>query len=382
MDEFATVKLYHEDGAILWKSFDGGADFRDDRAWAVAVGPDDHPVVTGVSINADETASFLTIKYDKDSGDEIWRRRVNGAVNDQSRSGWIGCDAAGNVVMANRTWRPGVSYDVVLQKYAAADGDSIWGQQYDGPSHTADDLRAMILDPLGNPLVAGISAGDYMALKFDGASGDLIWRGSYDGPPGGYDLANCVAVGPAGNVLVSGFSTGDAVDWDVATVAFDPDSGTVEWSLRFDGDDQMTDEGRVLAIGPDGDVFVAGYSYALVTGMDLLAIRYRSGAVAVAGPQPAPVPSVCQTIYPNPFGPTARVSISAPVALDAARLLVYDAQGRRVRTLPLGALPRGDTSIVWDGLGEGNRPLPNGVYFVRLAHRSGDGQVTKAILAR
>ena len=47
-------------------------------------------------------------------------------------------------------------------------------------------------------------------------------------------------------------------------------------------------------------------------------------------------------------------------------LAVYDAGGRRVRTLESGTLARGAHVPRWDGLDDAGRPSPEGIYFARL----------------
>jgi hypothetical protein len=74
--------------------------------------------------------------------------------------------------------------------------------------------------------------------------------------------------------------------------------------------------------------------------------------------------------YPNPFNPVTTIPFSLAregrVTLD-----VYDALGRRVRTLFDGARPAGPQDMVWDGRDDDGRAVSSGVYFVRL---DADGQ--------
>jgi hypothetical protein len=50
-----------------------------------------------------------------------------------------------------------------------------------------------------------------------------------------------------------------------------------------------------------------------------------------------------------------------------ATLVVYDVQGRRIRTLIDGrALPPGEYEVRWDGRGDAGERVPAGVYFYRL----------------
>lgn len=56
-----------------------------------------------------------------------------------------------------------------------------------------------------------------------------------------------------------------------------------------------------------------------------------------------------------------RNAAAGPVRLD-----VYDASGRRVRALHDGWLSSGESTIEWDGRGDGAADVPAGVYYVRL----------------
>jgi hypothetical protein len=70
---------------------------------------------------------------------------------------------------------------------------------------------------------------------------------------------------------------------------------------------------------------------------------------------------------PNPSRSAARFEVflrGASLEVDAA---LFDAQGRRVRTLHRGALPRGTTQLAWDGRDDDGRALGAGLYFARVA---------------
>jgi len=83
---------------------------------------------------------------------------------------------------------------------------------------------------------------------------------------------------------------------------------------------------------------------------------------------------------PNPFNPSTTIVVSLPEKA-AARLLVYDARGRAVRTLLAREIPAGITTIEWDGTDDGGAPLPSGTYFSRIETRDG-ARTVKLILVR
>ncbi len=68
---------------------------------------------------------------------------------------------------------------------------------------------------------------------------------------------------------------------------------------------------------------------------------------------------------PNPFNPQATLSFSL-AREGRARLTVFDAMGRRVRSLADHVFPAGVRSLHWNGLDDNGRVLPSGIYWVRL----------------
>jgi parallel beta-helix repeat protein len=76
---------------------------------------------------------------------------------------------------------------------------------------------------------------------------------------------------------------------------------------------------------------------------------------------------------PNPFNPRTRLRFTlgeaAPVLVE-----VFDARGRRLRTLRLGVLEAGSHEVLFDGVGDRGQALPSGLYLYRV--RAGDAQST------
>ncbi len=68
---------------------------------------------------------------------------------------------------------------------------------------------------------------------------------------------------------------------------------------------------------------------------------------------------------PNPF--TSGTSIAFSIARSGpVRLAIYDAAGRRIRTLIDEVRPAGPHTALWDGRQDSGSPAPAGVYFYRL----------------
>jgi hypothetical protein len=380
--QIITMKLRAGDGEILWTKYIGGAAGLDDIAWDVAVGPDDNPVITGYIVEEGEVAHYITRKLLNLDGRTLWDRVEPGALyNIEVRSGWLNIVDGGDVVVAHRTFGAN-GYDVVLKRYAAGDGATVWDVVYDGPTHGGDDVRAACLDSQGNLLVAGVQDVqwnyNFMALKFDTADGSLIWEAGYDGPPGWYDVANCVAEGPTGSVVVSGLSDGSGTGWDWATVAFDGADGSQLWVQRYDGPASQSDEAQAILATDNGDVYVTGYGYGEGTAKDLVTIRYQ---VQTSSPAvDLPLRTITARAWPNPFNPRVSIAFELPRAGHTA-VAVFDTRGRRVATLVEEELGTGSHTTVWDGRHTDGRAAAAGTYLVRV--QSGNLQsVQKVVLAK
>jgi hypothetical protein len=82
------------------------------------------------------------------------------------------------------------------------------------------------------------------------------------------------------------------------------------------------------------------------------------------GPDTRFAPSL-SVARPNPFNPSTTIGYTLPRGGDT-ELVVYDIEGRRVRTLVKGFVPAGDHGVVWDGRDDAGNRVASGVYLYRL----------------
>jgi len=123
----------------------------------------------------------------------------------------------------------------------------------------------------------------------------------------------------------------------------------------------------VTAVSDDGSVMTA-------LAQELYApFSYRTLIIRNETVSGVPVPDARMAIganYPNPFNPMTRI----PVTMDRdgfMRLEVFDAAGRRVRTLHSGQLTGGDHEFRWDGKTEQGQSAATGVYMARISDDNG-----------
>ncbi|MBD3162076.1 MAG: PQQ-binding-like beta-propeller repeat protein [Candidatus Latescibacteria bacterium] len=355
---------------MVWSHRIGGTGALEDRAWDVVVDAASDPIVTGVVLNGDGTADFLTFKLDGADGDEIWTRSLPGAeTNLDARTQWLALCDDGDVVLGTKIWSSGTSYDVVLHRFDAADGGMVFHVEHGAEGPVADNPRWMTRDEAGDLLVAGVRDGDFMVLKVAGTDGRLLWDSVYDGPPGWYDAANTVIEGPFGTVVAGGFRTGAETSWDAAIVGFDPDDGSILWDRAFDAGSAQADEIAVLTGGGE-DLYAVGYGYSPSTDSDLLSLRYRLEGAAAVTESRQRAPGAALSIGPNPMRGETRIALAETVR-GPVRLSVFDVDGRRVLSRTPIRPTGGARSIRWDGRDGDGRALPPGAYFVRIQHREG-----------
>lgn len=78
-----------------------------------------------------------------------------------------------------------------------------------------------------------------------------------------------------------------------------------------------------------------------------------------------PAAMVLHQNAPNPFNPTTSIQFSLGSAGDA-RLVIFDARGRLVRTLLAGPQSAGTHQVIWNGMDDGGNGAASGAYYYRL----------------
>jgi hypothetical protein len=211
------------------------------------------------------------------SGALTWNTFLGGSGGDSGNS--VAVDANGNVYVAGyspATWGSPVrafsDYDAFAAKLDSS-GALTWNTFLGGS--WGDVGYSVAVDANENVYVAGYSAAtwgspvrafsdaDAFAAKLD-ANGNLAWNTFLGGSEG--DVGNSVAVDANGNVYVAGNS--DAT-WGSPVRAFSgydafaaklTSSGALAWNTFLGGSDG--DYGNSVAVDANGNVYVAGYSYA------------------------------------------------------------------------------------------------------------------------
>ena len=200
---------------------------------------------------------------------------------------------------------------------------------------------------------------------------------AYPDPADGY--GSLVVEGAAGVELELSF---DPTQQSVAFVT--ADHGFVDWSLKEPGLLHIVwadAQAGTVHIDPG---FFAGngkekYSLVAVRPFDETGQEISRGSCVATQTTPVRITRL-NPVHPNPFNPRTTISFDLAKA-GAVHVEVYDARGRRLRSLFEGQLTAGPHELHWDGRDENGNALASGVYRVLLSTASGT-QSRAAVLVK
>lgn len=265
--------------APIWIFQHNGPENADDRAMAIAVGNDHHPVVTGSQLSPGLGSGgfdYLTVKIDRATAQEMWSAGYNDPDDELDVATCIAVDSNSDIVVSGYSSLYGGggvnTNDILTLKYAASGPQPygtphLWSDQYNGPA--GDDDRSSSIDTAtdnsGNIVVVGYGRNalyndDLYVVKY-ATDGSRLWAATpYDN--GGNDYPGDVVFDAAGDILVSG-TTWKNGSYDLFLAKYAAATGQILWVMEYDHaglNDGLND----LDVDPAGNVYVTGF----VTGGD------------------------------------------------------------------------------------------------------------------
>jgi hypothetical protein len=184
----------------------------------------------------------------------------------------------------------------------------------------------------GGLVEMSVDGGPFVQIEPDGGYPYTIRAGSVPGPF------------PEDTPVFSGSSDWQQERFDVSTV-----SGTVVFRFRFGSDGADTREGWHI---------------------DDVEIRGLGSSSDAPGVEQAVMRMSLSPSQPNPSAGSSRVLLAMP-EMGSAKLEVFDANGRLVRTLVSGELSAGQHVVTWAGRDDGGRLVSSGLYYYRLSTEQG-----------
>ena len=426
--DIATVK-YNSAGVQQWAVRYNGAGNAFDEGTKVSVDASGNVYVFGHATSAATGIDLVTIKYNS-AGVQQWLTTYNGTNNSEEVSASMSIDASGNIYVLGKTRVDVFSTAFVTIKYNNS-GVQQWAKIYAGPGNSEDTPTSLVLDAAGNVYSAGTTYGagpqmDYTVVKYNNA-GDQQWVARYNGPENLGDQATAVAVDASGNVYVTGFSESATTMNDIVTIKYNS-AGAQQWLQRYNGADNLSDNGNAIAVDASGNVYITGYTVSTASSSDYLTIRYNSAGVqqwlqkyngaenmsdaansilvdntnnvyitgssssaatqddivTIKYAQSVGITSISSTIpdgfklsqnYPNPFNPTTKIKFD--VAKESfVSLKIYNSLGNEVAVLANNKLAVGTYETDWNAAS-----FPSGIYYARI-NAGGFTDVKKMMLVK
>jgi len=300
----------------------------------------------------------------------------------------IAADAAGGAIITWTDPRGGFT-DIYAQRVNSAgaaqwtaDGVAVCAatNSQNDPQILADNGGALLL--WNDARDSGTTDVDIYAQRLN-ASGAPQWTAN--------GIAVCTAVnqqvfarmtpdGSGGAVAAWMDTRSGGLNYDMYAQRIKP-AGTMQWPANGVALCTATNGqyNPTLASDGFGGAIVAWQDLRSGTTYDIYANRItQSGAIPTAvGNTPAAPSFLIGDAFPNPFSAETAFDVSMPRTAEV-RMEIFDVGGRRVRGQNLGRLTAGTTRLSFDGHDDNTRPLPSGVYFVRV--RAGNESATRKLV--
>ncbi|NPA47316.1 MAG: CGP-CTERM sorting domain-containing protein [Thermococci archaeon] len=262
----ATPKIVKAEETVYWAKTYGGSE--DEWAFTVAVAPGGDIVVAG------STFSF------GGGNDDAWVLRLDSEGNVKWQKTYGGLDGArslalapnGDIIVAGHTESFGAGNSDLWVLRLDSNGNIKWQKTYGGKLDDGAFGVNIALAPNGDIILAGstdsfglgrMAYPDVWVLRLD-PKGNIKWQKTYGGRLG--DSAKAIAIAPNGDVIVAGFTCSfGAGDGDFWVLRLD-NKGNVKWQKTYGGNNG--DWANAVAIAKNGDIIVAGHTESFGVGYD------------------------------------------------------------------------------------------------------------------
>lgn len=260
---FSVVTKRDSDGNAIWRYQADPAEWAMHRISGVSDDSAGDLLVTGDSRLIDGASGIFAIKFDRQRGEEIWRRFFPIESGNSESSVAVLVAENGDVVIASDLDRHGGDDDTRVRKLAPGDGSTIWTIDLSSAiGYPGNEQHARLASAAnGDVFLAAYSeigvGSDMLVSRIDADSGQVVWSHRYDSPNGLFDIPTSSATDPQGNLFVMGSAmVGD--HRRMILVKFDGLSGSVQWDRRDLHELALGAEPGAMAVGDDGGAVLLG----------------------------------------------------------------------------------------------------------------------------
>lgn len=312
--DFRTVK-YDNTGNFIWTKFYNGPSNQDDIPAAIAVDESDNVIVTGVNdvdLGPNINFDFQTVKYSSD-GTPQWAIRTGNVVPQDDIPNSIAVDGSGNIFITGKSDQ-NISPIHTDNDFMTVMYNSSGAIQWSGPKYHAgsrlndDDIASSVIIYGGNIYVAGGAGNngtqkDATVIKYDIATGNEVWIKNYNGQGDYNENVKSIVIDSNNNSYVGGYSFNENNNLDACLVKIDP-NGTVLCTYQYKGIKGDDDEFNSIAIGPNGNIYAAGYTKVSGEKSNMLLVKWS--------------PSTCDTVWTRTYDYIKQSDKAISIVLDPA----------------------------------------------------------------
>ena len=249
----------------------------DETAYGVAATPDGGAVAVGRVFSGGGGPNIWVRKYSR-KGKSKWTRIFNHASDGPDMGHGVAAGPDGSVYVAGTVYVDEQGYNAWLRKYSSR-GRKKWTRTYNNDDMDDEDRgEGVAVGPDGSVYLVGSATlsgvGKNILVRKYSSGGKLRWTRTPDGPFSGEDQGRGVAVGPDGGVYVTGYVTVLNQAFNIWTRKYSP-KGKEVWTRELDGGDLQNDQGHGVAASADGSVYVGGQVNQGTGGLDIWLRKYR-----------------------------------------------------------------------------------------------------------
>ena len=228
-----------------------------DQAHGIAVVNDGGVVVTGSSLDSDDTWDIATVKYSS-TGAPLWTNRYGGVAGHDDVSQALAVDGLGNVFVTGTSWRTG-SYEITTVAYTSA-GVPMWTNFYTSPGDFYDSAHAVAVDGNGHVFVTSQNSGKLGGLSDNCIfpRGSTLWTNRYS--VNSDDLSSPWPWMAVAMFLSQAIPRPERLLRLYDNCIFQCRGGLMDQSLQWDDHLRSYDQARSGAVDGRGNVYVTGYS--------------------------------------------------------------------------------------------------------------------------
>ncbi|HAD11294.1 MAG TPA: hypothetical protein DCF33_02530 [Saprospirales bacterium] len=266
-------------GAILWEKNYTLSNHSDNYGIDLVTGQSDEVFVIGCTKNNAQPASnfdFLILKYDT-YGNLLWVNSINGTGNGNDIPVGITLSSSNTLFVTGLSTGTTSSFDYLTACLSSQNGAIIWQQRYDY-NELSDIPTNLVLDASQNVIVTGGSGAslanwEMATLKYSPNTGTLLSENRLSNTGIGISLPSSLQLTVSGDILLTGILTSSTSDFDICTAKINSSGFTTSWVKTF-GVIGAKDSSVVAQIDLYGDVVVCGWSENADGGRSILLLKY------------------------------------------------------------------------------------------------------------